>query len=119
MQYGSQDIRETAIKLSDFATIKSVGLTEVIDDVITYMDKLNVDGFWIHFDTDVISDDENPAVDYRLPGGLSFKEAGYVLHKLMQTGMSVTIFNPSLDKSGEIAIKISDCITSAFSENSL
>jgi arginase len=123
MQYGSQDIRETAIKLFDFATIKSVGLTEVIDDVITYMDKLNVDGFWIHFDTDVISDDENPAVDYRLPGGLSFKEAGYVLHKLMQTGkmtgMSVTIFNPSLDKSGEIAIKISDCITSAFSENSL
>ena len=119
-KYGSQDIRKTAIKLFDFATVQSVGLDNVMADVVKHMDTLNVDGFWIHFDTDVISDDENPAVDYRLPGGLSFKEAGHLLSQLMQTGkitgMSITIFNPALDKNGGIAIQIADCITSAFKE---
>ena len=115
-KYGSQDIRETGIRVFDYATIQSTGPDKVIDDIITYMDELNVDGFWIHFDTDVINDNENPAVDYRLPGGISFKEAEHLLNRLMETekiiGMSVTIFNPALDKTGEIAIKISDCLVS-------
>jgi len=82
---------------------------------------LDLDGFWIHFDTDVISDDENPAVDYRLPGGITFKEAEHLLSRLMQTGkitgVSVTIFNPALDKTGEIAIKIADCLALGLSKN--
>jgi|SRR5687768_17600170 len=125
-KYGSQDIGETGIRVFDYATIQSTGPGKVIDDIITYMDELNVDGFWIHFDTDVINDNENPAVDYRLPGGISFKEAEHLLNRLMETGkiigMSVTIFNPALDKTGEIAMKISDCLVSASrygSSNSL
>jgi arginase len=121
-EYGSQDIRKTGIKVFDFAAIKSAGLDKVIDDVTEYMDNLNLDGFWIHFDTDVISDDENPAVDYRLPGGITFKEAEHLQNRLVQsgkiTGISVTIFNPALDKSGEIAIKIADCLVFGFSKNS-
>jgi len=54
-----------------------------------------LDGFWFHFDTDSLSDDENPAVDYRLPGGLSLKDAEHLLSRLLEsdkiTGMSVTI----------------------------
>ncbi len=118
-QYGSQDIRKTGIRVFDFATIKSAGLDKVVGDVIEYMNELNLDGFWLHFDTDVISDDENPAVEYRLPGGVTFKETGHLLNQLVQTGkitgISVTIFNPALDKSGEIAIKISDCLVSGLS----
>lgn len=121
-EYGSQDIRKTDINVFDFATIKSEGLDKVIADVTKYMDELNLDGFWIHFDTDVINDDENPAVDYRLPGGLTFKEAEHLLSQLIQTGkitgMSVTIFNPALDKSGEIAIRISDCLVFSLSKHS-
>src|SRR5687767_8645803 len=115
-EYGSQDIRKTGIRIFDFATIRSTGLNKSIDNIISYMGKLDLDGFWIHFDTDVISDDENPAVDYRLPGGITFKEAEHLLSRLMQTGkitgVSVTIFNPALDKTGEIAIKIADCLAS-------
>jgi arginase len=117
-KFGSQDIRQTGIKLFDLATIKSAGVDKVVADVIEHMDLLAVDGFWIHFDTDVIDDEENPAVDYRLPGGLSFEEAGHLLKKLMQTGkitgMSVTIFNPALDKTGKVVVKIVDCLTYAF-----
>ena len=63
--------------------------------------QIKVDGFWIHFDTDVINDELNPAVDYRLPGGLSFEQCQTILKNLIQkyptVGMSVTIFNPNLD----------------------
>jgi arginase len=118
-RYGSQDIRQTGVRIFDFATIRSVAQKKVIRDIVGCMDEMNVDGFWIHFDTDVISDDENPAVDYRLPGGISFKEAETLLRRLMETGkitgMSVTIFNPALDKSGNIAIKISECLVNALS----
>jgi arginase len=119
-EYGSQDIRETGIKVVDLATIRSAGLDKTMDEVIKYMDGLQLDGFWMHFDTDVISDDENPAVDYRLPGGLTFKEAEQLLQQLVHTGkitgISVTIFNPALDKSGEIAIKITDCLVAGLSK---
>ena len=72
--------------------------------------QINVDGFWIHFDTDVINDELNPAVDYRLPGGLSFEQCQTILTGLIQkyptVGMSVTIFNPNLDTGDAVARKI-------------
>lgn len=61
---------------------------------------------------------ENPAVDYRLPGRLTFNEVGHLLNQLIQTGkikgMGVTIFNPALDKGGEISVEISDCLAHAL-----
>lgn len=117
-RYGSQDIANTSINLFDLPTIKAAGVECVIADAIDRIEISQLDGFWIHFDTDVISDEENPAVDYRLPDGLSFAEAGYILRRLIRTGkaagMSVTIFNPSLDIDGGIATKVVDCLAYAF-----
>jgi arginase len=110
-QFGSQDIRQTAIQSFDLDTIQSVGLQHVLAGIVDYIVQSPLDGFWIHFDTDVISDQENPAVDYRLPGGLTFDEVGHLLRGLM---LDVTIFNPALDKDGEIAAKISDCLAYSF-----
>jgi arginase len=66
----------------------------------------------------VLSDELNPAVDYRIPGGLEFEEAGQLIKSLLSTGriagMSVTIFNPLLDKAGNIAKNISDNLSKAF-----
>jgi len=75
---------------------------------------LDLESFWIHFNTDVLSDDENPAFDYRYREGLSFRNTELLLKKLLGTdkisGMSLTIYNPKLDTGGEIAKKISHCI---------
>jgi arginase len=114
-KYGSQDIRKTEITVFDLPTIRSLGLGKVKDDTIAQMEKLDVDGFWLHFDADVINDNENPAVEYRLPGGLGFKETEQLLKQLIQTGkivgMNVTIFNPLLDKTGGIASKIAKTLS--------
>jgi len=118
-KYGSQNIRETAIKCFSFADIERKGIDEIITAVQQYIDTLTLDGYWIHFDTDVLSDNVNPAVDYRLPGGLSFEQATSIIQRLLPAnniaGMSVTCFNPKLDADGSIAQGITQCIVHAIS----
>jgi arginase len=118
-KYGSQDIKNTAIKCFDLEKIINAGVVDTIQKIIREMAAMNVRGFWIHFDTDVLADEENSAVDYRLPGGLSFVESGILLEKLLSTnrivGMSVTIFNPALDnKEGTIAQQLTQMLSESF-----
>lgn len=117
-KYGSQEIRNSLISVYDLHYLKNKGLEVVIAEVMRQINILNIEGFWIHFDTDVLSDDDNPAVDYRLPGGMLFKEVEVLLKELLYQekacGMSVTIFNPTLDKDGTIANRIVDCLGNAF-----
>lgn len=117
-RYGSPDIRDTRIRCFGIEVIEQKGIEAVTREVLSYIDTSGADGHWIHFDTDVLSDTINPAVDYRLPGGLSFEEAGYLLQHLLLTGriagMSVTIYNPALDENGSIAQGIVQCLGHAF-----
>jgi len=119
--YNVPDIRKTPIHCYDLEMIRKQGFDFVSEKILDNIDELDLDGFWIHFDTDVIADDENPAVDYRLPGGLSFEEVKLFLTTLLRTrkivGMTVTIFNPDLDPGGSIAEKITDCVSKAFIAN--
>ncbi len=113
-KYRSQDIKETPIKCFDLAEIETKGIKDVSAEMLRYISNLAYDGFWIHFDTDVLSDQVNPAVDYRLPGGLQIEQAVYLITELIKTnksvGMSVTIFNPTLDTDGRIAKSIVDSL---------
>jgi arginase len=116
--YGSNDIRSTPMHRFSYATIKNNGVDTVISKVISIIRQSKVKRWWIHFDTDVLNDAINPAVDYRLKGGLSFRQAGKILQHLIHTGeidgMTVTIFNPTLDRSGKIAHHIVRIISQAF-----
>lgn len=117
-KYGSQDIRKTAIKCFSLADIEHKGVDQILTAAQQYIDTLALDGYWLHFDTDVLSDDINPAVDYRLPGGLTFEQASAMMHRMLHAnnivGMSVTCFNPTLDADGSIAQGITDCIVESI-----
>lgn len=117
-KYGSTDIKDTSIKCFDFGTILVKGISEVTEEVLKHIDDLAVEKFWIHYDTDVLSDEINPAVDYRQPGGLTFEQIEYLLKNTLLTGkiagISVSIFNPKLDITGEISKDISESIGRAF-----
>jgi hypothetical protein len=69
-------------------------------------------GFWIHLDVDVLDDAIMPAVDYRVPDGLSWAELTGVLRVAAASdralGLDVTIFNPTLDPDGRIAYALVD-----------
>lgn len=114
-RYNSRDIRETNITCFDASFIHLHGVQGTNSAISEKLNQTQLDGFWIHFDTDVIDDESNPAVDYRLPGGLSFEESRELLNHLITNyniaGMSVTIFNPTLDPYGKIVRRLTSLLT--------
>jgi arginase len=71
-------------------------------------------GFWVHLDVDVLDDAVMPAVDYRLPGGLSWDELESVLATAVSSeraiDLDVTVFNPCLGPDGRIAARLTECL---------
>ncbi|MGP3999388.1 arginase family protein [Streptomyces sp. 8N706] len=71
-------------------------------------------GYWVHLDVDILDDAIMPAVDYRLPGGLTWQELESVLRTALAderaVGLDVTIFNPRLDPEGRIAARLAECL---------
>jgi arginase len=117
-EYGSQDIRETAIHAFDLDEVRELGAAAAAQQAAGILQRNEVEGFWIHLDADVLDDALMPAVDYRLPGGLSWDELSAVLRVLMATGqavgVNVGIFNPALDKDGSIARGLVSCLVTGL-----
>jgi len=115
---GSQQIADTAIHVFELETIRQEGLEKSCDAALTILQRQPIEGFWIHIDADVIHDDEMPAVDYRLPDGLHFKEMAIVLKRLMATGqvvgLDLAIYNPTLDPSGAMATRLVSLLAGAL-----
>jgi arginase len=111
---GSQRIQDTRITCFDLATIRAEGITRIAERAVSHLERPARDGFWIHFDTDVLADELLPAVDYRLPGGLTFEEAADLLQVLVHVpkavGLTITIFNPKLDPDGELTRHLVCCL---------
>ena len=109
-EYNASKIEDSMINMYTLNSILKIGIEKTIESVIEKMNLIDTGEFWIHFDTDVINDAENPAVDYRLSGGLSFQECERILKKLMETGkisgISISIYNPLLDKDHAVSRKL-------------
>jgi arginase len=73
--------------------------------------------FWVHFDVDVLDESVMPAVDSPTPGGLDWDAAERLVHELVwadgAVGLEVTIFDPDLDPSGELAARLTDLLVNA------
>ena len=117
--YGSQDIRHTPIHAFDLAQVRALGIATAARQAVEHLHQNGLDGFWIHLDADVLDDAIMPAVDYRLPGGLGWDELITVLHRGMASGqaagISITIFNPTLDPDGRIAHHFTRAIVDGLS----
>jgi len=78
-----------------------------VDQALARLTHERLQGFWIHFDVDVLDDVIMPAVDYRMKNGLSFDELKRLLGSAFATGkvkgMTLTIYNPNLDPQRMIA----------------
>ena len=103
---GSQRIEDTGVAVIDLATVRDLGVERAVGNALERVVRPELDGFWIHVDCDVLDDAVMPAVDYRIPGGLSWDELERVLAAAIATGRAVglelTIFNPALDTDGVI-----------------
>ncbi len=104
---GSQRIEDSAITVVDLATLRLQGAARTAREAVVNLSRSNLDGFWIHLDCDALDDTIMPAVDYRLPGGLSGMELEEILGSAVASpgfvGLEVTILNPRLDPDGSVA----------------
>lgn len=100
VRYGSQPVPRTLCSL-DLAGVRQHGAAGAAREAFRRLVRDDLDGFWIHLDADVLDDAVMPAVDYRLPDGLSFDELAETLCIAMASrravGLDVTIYNPKLD----------------------
>lgn len=114
-----EHVRDTAMTVVDFPEIQKQGAEHALEIVMATVTKPHLEGFWVHFDVDVLDDDLMTAVDYRCPGGLTWEQAeeilGGVLRMSGARGLEVTIFNPHLDPDGKLAKRLSDLIATASS----
>ena len=71
-------ILNSNINYYDLNFLRKVGIEKCVDDFLEMVHNNNLDGFFIHFDVDVLNDDIMPAVDSRTEGGLSYNELNLI-----------------------------------------
>jgi arginase len=112
--HGSRRIEDTAIAMTDLAAVRAAGVEAAAASAVERLSRTELDGIWIHLDADVLDDAIMPAVDYRMPGGLSWDELVAVLRAGVGSGravgINVTIFNPRLDGDGSIARALAEAL---------
>jgi arginase len=103
----------------DLDSVRAAGATAAARQAVDRLLAGGSAGYWVHLDVDVLDDAIMPAVDYRLPGGLTWPELESVLRTALAEpralGFDITIFNPRLDPDGRIAARLTECLRRALS----
>jgi arginase len=103
----------------DLWHIRRVSATQAIGQALDRLVRDDLGGFWVHVDADVLDDAIMPAVDYRMPGGLSWKELEEVLRAARSSGrmmgLEITILNPALDPGHRGTRALAQTIVTALS----
>ncbi|MCA1370624.1 arginase family protein [Bradyrhizobium sp. BRP14] len=102
-EFGSQPLPRE-LRAHDLHNIRRLGVDRAARAALDHLTRPELDGFFIHLDADCLDDAVMPAVDFRVPDGLSWDELMTTLEIILTNeravGLEVTIYNPSLDKDG-------------------
>jgi arginase len=100
------DVNETAITRIDVFTAREIGISSVIERTHNALDRTGRP-FWVHFDVDVLDQAIMPAVDSPGSPGIDPADLVVLLRGLVNdarcAGLTVTIYDPSLDPQGAYA----------------
>ncbi|MDQ1803863.1 arginase family protein [Chryseobacterium sp. CKR4-1] len=97
----------------DLESLRKNGFSKTAEDFLKMIQQKGLDGFFIHFDVDVLNDQIMPAVDSRTEDGIDYNNLREILTPLIENdqcfGIEITILDPDYDKQG--------VYTKAFVEN--
>lgn len=115
--YGSQPMPEN-LKVLDLPAVQATGIEAAMGEAVEHLTRPELDGFFIHLDADCLDDAIMPAVDFRVPGGLSWDQLEAALRIAMASGkavgIEVTIYNPRLDHDGSAGRGLVDVLALAL-----
>jgi arginase len=113
-EYGSQPL-PAELKAIDLPAVRELGIEAAARAAVAHLTRPGLDGFFIHVDADCLDDAVMPAVDFRLPGGLSLDELATTLRIALASGhavgLEVAIYNPSLDEKGAAGRALAGVLT--------
>ncbi|CDZ32336.1 Arginase [Neorhizobium galegae bv. officinalis] len=116
-EFGSQPLPKE-LKALDLPTVRKVGIEAATRKAVDHLLRPELEGFFIHLDADCLDDSIMPAVDFRVPGGLSWDELGMALRIAMASGkavgIDVTIYNPRLDEDGSAGRGLADVLAATL-----
>jgi arginase len=116
-RYGSQPLPDD-LKAFDLAEVRRRGVEAATRAAVDHLTRDGIEGFFIHVDADCLDDAIMPAVDYRIPDGLSWKELETALRIAVASGkavgLEITIYNPALDDDGAAGRGLADCLARAL-----
>ena len=109
---------QSEIEYYDLHRVRKVSIERCVNAFLKMVAEEKLDGFWIHFDVDVLDNEIMPAVDSPAPDGLSYAELKEILLPLLQhpkaTGMQITILDPELDEGGKYTKSFISVISEIF-----
>jgi arginase len=114
---GSQPL-PPELSANDLHAVRRMGVESAARAAVDQLMRDELDGFFIHLDADCLDDAIMPAVDFRIPGGLSWNELKAALDIALASGkavgLEVTIYNPRLDKDGTAGRGLADVLAAAL-----
>jgi arginase len=117
-RYGSQPL-PPSLQAFPLRHNREVGIDAAARAAVEHLARPDIEGFFIHIDADCLSDDVMPAVDYRIPDGLSFAELQATLAIALGSGkavgLEVAIYNPRLDSDGAAGRRLTSVLVEALS----
>ncbi|KQZ77051.1 arginase [Sphingopyxis sp. Root214] len=118
-EYGSQPLPKE-LKAIDLPAVRAMGIEAAAREAVGHLTREDLDGFFIHLDADCLDDAVMPAVDFRVPGGLSWDELGATLRMALASGkavgLEITIYNPRLDEDGYAGRGLADLLAAALAQ---
>ena len=106
--YGQDALERFGILDLDHAAVMASGPGETARRTLERVAQPEIQGFWIHFDADVLDPSVMPAVDSPEPGGIGLDQVTDLLSRLARhpkaLGLQLTIYDPGLDPGAQGAI---------------
>lgn len=116
-EFGSQPL-PPELHVYDLPAVRRMGAERAAREAVAHLTRPDLDGFFIHLDSDCLDDAIMPAVDFRVPDGLSWNELGTVLRIALASakavGLEVTIYNPRLDADGNAGRGLANVLAAAL-----
>lgn len=114
---GSQPL-PPELRAYDLPAVRRMGADSAARAALDHLTRPELDGFFIHLDADCLDDAVMPAVEFRIPGGLSRDELAAVLRIALASGkavgLEVTIYNPRLDEDGSAGRGLADLLAACL-----